>query len=680
MPLSLEQGELPVSPLISGQSVLSELRHIGHISDRFWEELPSYCIVGNLRRHLAFWESIGANPWVLDLIREGYALPFSTIAPPSASFSNNASARNNAVFIESQIFEFLKNGIIQRVSQPPTVVNPLSVACQSSGKLRFILDATYVNEFLAYEHFKLEDLSLFIQYLEGSSFGWSFDISKGYFHIPIAPRSRPYLGFAWRFGEQLQYFVFRVLAFGVATGPLVFSKVMRVLVLKWRREGKKVIVYLDDGLGFHEDRLIAQLQADEVRHDLKAAGFLEQETKCHWRVSQEMVWLGHLLDLEACTISVSHAKITQIVLLISSLLRQARVSGRQLARVAGKIVSLRWVLGDLCSILTKDLMANVAAWVANNPRAWDRHYVISARCRAQLQYWLSVLPQTKPRCITKERSLPHTIVFSDASALSGGAILKPGGQMSLIGWTSEEKNHSSTWRELRAIEHGLMSFAPLLRDKRVFWHTDSQPVFYLVKRGSMKPEINKIAESICQFCFANSIYLEVQWIRREYNQEADQVSRLVDTDDWGLSVEFFQLLAQHWGLPSIDRFANASNAQLCRFNSRFWEPGSEAIDAFSEDWNPDFNWLTPPPCLVIRAIRHLQLCQAKGILIVPRWPSYPFWPILFPAGCNASFILDLLEFDHGASFLLPGKQSSSIFHPNRFRSGLLALLCDASSL
>jgi len=34
----------------------------------------------------------------------------------------------------------------------------------------------------------------------------------------------------------------------------------------------------------------------------------------------------------------------------------------------------------------------------------------------------------------------------------------------------------------------------------------------------------------------------------------------------------------------IDRFASAHISQLVRFNSRFWTPDSEAIDAFICDW------------------------------------------------------------------------------------------------
>jgi len=68
----------------------------------------------------------------------------------------------------------------------------------------------------------------------------------------------------------------------------------------------------------------------------------------------------------------------------------------------------------------------------------------------------------------------------------------------------------------------------------------------------------------------------------------------------------------------MDRFASALNTKLHRFNSLFWQPGSEAVDAFSQIWTFENNWLVPPINLVIRTIKHLIACRAKGTLVVPK--------------------------------------------------------------
>jgi len=46
----------------------------------------------------------------------------------------------------------------------------------------------------------------------------------------------------------------------------------------------------------------------------------------------------------------------------------------------------------------------------------------------------------------------------------------------------------------------------------------------------------------------------------------------------------FHKLKKLWGPHTVDRFASWETTQLKRYNSRFNDPQSEAVDAFSQDW------------------------------------------------------------------------------------------------
>ena len=122
----------------------------------------------------------------------------------------------------------------------------------------------------------------------------------------------------------------------------------------------------------------------------------------------------------------------------------------------------------------------------------------------------------------------------------------------------------------------------------------------------------------------NLIKIEPEWIPREKNKLADYLSWLVDYDDWMLNPEVFNIIDMAWGPHDVDRFANSVNNQLVRFNSHFWEPGTEAVDAFTCNWVDDNNWLCPPVYLVPRVIRHAENSKAKGTLVIPQWVSSPF--------------------------------------------------------
>ena len=74
---------------------------------------------------------------------------------------------------------------------------------------------------------------------------------------------------------------------------------------------------------------------------------------------------------------------------------------------------------------------------------------------------------------------------------------------------------------------------------------------------------------------------------------------------------------------------NHENTQLPCFNSRFWCPGTEAVDAFSVSWAGENNWLIPPIFLIPKVLNHMVAFASHATLVVPAWPSAPFWPLIF---------------------------------------------------
>jgi len=228
-------------------------------------------------------------------------------------------------------------------------------------------------------------------------------------------------------------------------------------------------------------------------------------------------------------------------------------------------------------------------------------------------------------------SKSSVIVYSDASDTAAGACtVEVENKIFHRMWNSQEVLESSTWRELKAIELALLSFQNVFTGKNLNWHTDNQNCVRIVQSGSMKEKLQVIAMSIFSVCMQKGISLNIQWIPRIQNTQADYISRIVDHEDWGIiSVEFFNFMNDLWGPYSIDRFASSINTKLPRFNSLFWDVNSEAVDTFTQNWYGENNWLVPPIFSVVRAIKHLVVCKAKGTLIVPKLVSASFWPMIF---------------------------------------------------
>ena len=197
--------------------------------------------------------------------------------------------------------------------------------------------------------------------------------------------------------------------------------------------------------------------------------------------------------------------------------------------------------------------------------------------------------------------------------------------------------------------------------------------------GSRQPHLQEIALMIFALSINSHIHLQPEWVPRELNEQADYLSRIVDLDDWMLNPQVFEQLDTLWGPHTVDRFASCDNAQLPRFNSRCWNPGSEAVDAFTVNWRGENNWWCPPVVLIPRVIRHAQICAARGTLIVPHWPSAPFWPIICPSGDQfKEYVTNVMELPLVEDLFVSGRSGAVLFNSKVPNTKVLALCCDFS--
>ena len=75
-------------------------------------------IQGRLRERLGFWETLQPPPMVLDIVKQGYILPFFSLPTP-AQFKNHASAGREGEFVKESIDSLLWNGCIEEVAIKP---------------------------------------------------------------------------------------------------------------------------------------------------------------------------------------------------------------------------------------------------------------------------------------------------------------------------------------------------------------------------------------------------------------------------------------------------------------------------------------------------------------------------------------------------------------------------------
>ena len=273
--------------------------------------------------------------------------------------------------------------------------------------------------------------------------------------------------------------------------------------------------------------------------------------------------------------------------------------------------------------------------------------------------------------------VPSVVIFSDASA-NGCAAFIPGTDLVFQrNWSLDESEKCSIWRELAAIKFSIEAFGTRLSKQRVRWHIDSQNAVRIIQVGSRVRELQDLALSVFLSTAQRQIQLDLIWLPRRQNAQADFFSKVIDFEDYSVHDDVFKQLDHLWGPHSIDRFASSYNAKLSGFNSRFLQPGTEAVDAFTQDWSSGNNWLVPSISLIGKLLSHMHESKAVGTLIVPMWKSSYFWPLLCSDGVHFnSFVADWLYLSARPDLFVKGRAKNKLFGSKAFKSSCVALRLD----
>lgn len=140
---------------------------------------------------------------------------------------------------------------------------------------RLILDLRHVNKCVRKDRFKLEGVKNAIQYCKVHDCTFKFDLKSGYHHFDINPFHVQYLGFCWK----EMYYCFSVLPFGLSSAPYIFTQLLKPLLKHQSEMGYRILVYLDDGFGIMSSYESCQIMSNNVKQDMRKAGFITNTAK-----------------------------------------------------------------------------------------------------------------------------------------------------------------------------------------------------------------------------------------------------------------------------------------------------------------------------------------------------------------------------------------------------------------
>ena len=619
----------------------------------------------SLAPNVSFWESIGTPPDILEVITDGYKLPFkSPSEDPSFSKPNCKMSQEDKIFVAQEILKLLETGAVSRTSALPQVLSPLFVV-RNSTKPRLIINLSKLNESLVCPRFKYEDLDFVSKVIP--PYGWltKFDMKSGYHHVSIWPPHRKYLGFAWINSEgDTEYYVFNALPFGLSPAPFIFTKLFRPLVCHWRSKGIGCGLYLDDGLLWSPVFEQCEENTAYVRLTLKRAGVYIEEKKSVLKPVRSLTWLGMEIDLEKATISPTPERILKARESIVYLRKVTTPSLRERLKLTGQLASMWLVLGPKASVFTKRIYTTVCAF-----EYLDTKVPLSdGECQE-----LTILSQILDAPLSKSL-LPPTRVFSfncDASSYALGVVSRDGETFSRP-LTPEEAKESSTFRELLGVFFGLKCFREESKNAEVHVFTDNQNVVPILRKGSMVSILNELTIEIIKELERIKARMVAHWIPRDENKIADLASRIPDKDDWAIMPHIFDKVNKKLGPAHVDRFASCINKKLPRFNSVVPSPGSEGVDAFSENWKGVVNYCVPPVDLLYPTVSFALKGRFSAIVGFPCWPGLPVLNLLKKKdGLWRDEVTEVFRIRKGTNFLIPDSRDLSLFGHSFLKSDFM---------
>ena len=572
----------------------------------------------SLRNNIASWERIGTPDYVLHWIQEGVPLIFDT-KPKQFEFPNKTFNAKHSTFIDQEISRLLKSGCIKRSISKPHVVSPMKCVPKkgSPGEdLRLIVDLRYVNEHIICPTFSQEGIDTVCNNIVPGDYMITADFQKGFHHVPIVESCQPFLGIY----HKGVYYVFTCLVFGLKCSPYYFYKVLRPVVEYLRSNDLRLVLYVDDCILLASEKHITD-HSDLLLHTFEDLGWKINYAKSSLKPETNKRYLGFNITSIGPGgepwITVPNDRIVILKKDILRALKCCSINVRKLARIAGQCVSMTKAI-----LPAKLLLRNIYRVIATR-QSWSSIVQLDTSSITDLEWWLAALKTWNghymvPKTITKQ-------IVTDASSSGWGGVLD---NMEASGlWNIRLAHKHSNYRELMAVLLCLKAFATDIKGEVVQILSDNiTTVAYISHLGGPANDLSQLAQAVWAEALSLNVTLRAKHIAGVDNIHADYLSRIVSPYEWKLHTEVFNVIDNMWGPHSIDRFASMTSTQLPMYNSLYYDPLTNGVDALAQqDWGEHRNFVNPPFFLIPRVLQVIRHQKAEATLVAPWWPAQPWF-------------------------------------------------------
>ena len=224
---------------------------------------------------------------------------------------------------------------------------------------------------------------------------------------------------------------------------------------------------------------------------------------------------------------------------------------------------------------------------------------------------------------------PYITIATDASNLGWGAVCdgtKTGGP-----WGKDEADFHINYLEMKAVLLGLKSLYNNTTGKHIRVQSDNTTtVSYINEMGAIKSVLcNDMAQSIWAWCIDSNIWLSACHIPGSQNTDADKQSRVFNVStEWSLCTQVFEDIKKLWGKFDVDLFASRLNFKIPSYVSWRPDPNAMFVNALYMNWHNYSFYAFLPFSLIETCLQKIQQDRATGVVVVPLWPTQPWFTVL----------------------------------------------------
>jgi len=456
--------------------------------------------------------------------------------PECVDLSNTSTVRSHPEPVRKRIAHYLAMGAIERCSRSDIrATHPLHVVIKADKpKPRVVLNLRpNLNGSLPLPRMRVAaSVDTAVKLSKPGCWYAKIDVSDCFLAFPVTAAASELLGFAF----DGSYYRFRRLPFGLSTAPYWCETMMTIVSWVLEQRGVKHARYCDDFFVVADTQAECAAMMRTCLDTLTEFGFAMSPDKT-MGPSQQLDFLGIMLDSISCSTSCSPARLSELLaLLTTAASQQPRRSVRSVLSLVGKLSFASTVLHG-----ARPFFRSLLDLVRGRPV--HHHVSLNAECRSDMRYWLRYLSTWNGRCtwVTGQPTIIATdaslsgfgahIVFSPAAAslphhLPVGAALSGAWCVSDRSLVADHRDIQ--YAELFAVVAAAATVASSLAGTSIVFLVDNAAGVAIINRQSTRsPALLTLLRALYATSTEHNIHIRARHIAGVHNTVADRMSRLL---------------------------------------------------------------------------------------------------------------------------------------------------------